>query len=325
MENTTKEYVDKILDCYSNMVAVGRDSIKGWKINQRVVSENPPVKLAIPEPVISGEDADVPEFASPDDKFFDLGAIPGKFMNINTQDVSADAGAYHLSPDSVSVSLDAKPVTYTEDSGQDVPLSGEDNDAPNASSYYKETQGQFRDALLEARLVFYSKLKDYGPSWRIFRPASVTDQLEIKATRIRNLEEVGVSYVGEGIYPEFQAIVNYGIVALIQFRLGASLSIDFSVDEAMEWYDKIMCETFDLMCRKNVDYREAWKIMRIGSYTDFILVKLARIKQIEENCGKTTVSEGIDANYMDIINYAVFGLIKLKLLNSNLSSESDDK
>ena len=178
-------------------------------------------------------------------------------------------------------------------------------------NYYKETQEQFKEELLKARVVFQSKLKDYGPSWRIFRPASVTDQLEIKATRIRTLEDAKISYINEGIYPEFQAIVNYGIVALIQLQLGPSQEIDLSVDEAMEYYDNIMSDTFELMCKKNVDYHESWRMMRIGSYTDFILVKLARIKQIEENCGQTTVSEGIDANYMDIVNYACFGLIKL--------------
>jgi hypothetical protein len=148
--------------------------------------------------------------------------------------------------------------------------------------------------------------------------------LEIKATRIRTVDEAGITYVGEGIYPEFQAIVNYGIVALIQLALGPSQEIDFSTNDAMEWYDKIMYNTFELMCRKNVDYHEAWRMMRVGSYTDFILVKLARIKQIEENHGRTTVSEGIDANYMDIINYAVFALIKLKEEQNRKISEEQE-
>lgn len=175
-----------------------------------------------------------------------------------------------------------------------------------------ETQQQFREALFECRAIFYDKLEDYGASWRILRPASVTDQLFIKAARIRNLQEMdGVTYVGEGIYPEFQAIVNYGIIALIQMENGASLCADFDKDEAIRQYDQYLSDAFDLMCKKNADYHEAWRYMRISSYVDFILVKLNRIRQIEDNDGKTNVSEGIASNYTDIVNYAIFGLIKL--------------
>ena len=148
------------------------------------------------------------------------------------------------------------------------------------------------------------------------RPASVTDQIFIKANRIRSLEVKGESWVGEGIYPEFQAIVNYGIVGLIQLAKGFADTVDISNAEAMVLYDEHAKEALELMKRKNHDYDEAWRGMRVSSYTDLILTKIERIKEIENLQGETLVSEGIDANYMDIINYAVFGVIKL--------SESDD-
>ena len=163
----------------------------------------------------------------------------------------------------------------------------------------------------KCREVFTRKLYDYGPSWRILRPQSVTDQILIKAKRIRSLEVKGVSMVGEGIYPEFQAIVNYGIVGLIQLRLGFVDTVDMTADEAMKHYDRYAQEALDLMLRKNHDYDEAWRSMRVSSYTDFILTKINRTKEIEGHDGKTLVSEGIDANYLDMINYSVFGLIKL--------------
>ena len=143
------------------------------------------------------------------------------------------------------------------------------------------------------------------------RPASVTDQIYIKANRIRSLEVTGDSWVGEGIYPEFQAIVNYGIVGLIQLELGYAETEDIDTDAAMSLYDKYATTALELMLRKNHDYNEAWRSMRVSSYTDLILMKLNRTKQIEGNGGKTLVSEGIDANYLDMINYALFGLIKL--------------
>ena len=175
-----------------------------------------------------------------------------------------------------------------------------------------ETQEQFKQEMAKCREVFVNKLYDYGASWRILRPASVTDQILIKAKRIRSLEVKGVSLVGEGIYPEFQAIVNYGIVGLIQIFHGFSDTVDITVEEAMKLYDKYAKEALELMKRKNHDYDEAWRGMRVSSYTDFILTKIERIKEIENLGGETLVSEGIDANYMDIINYAVFGAIKLK-------------
>lgn len=174
-----------------------------------------------------------------------------------------------------------------------------------------ETQQQFKQAMAGCRDIFSKKLHDYGAAWRIMRPSSVTDQIFIKANRIRSLEVKGVSLVGEGIYPEFQAIVNYGIVGLIQLELGYAETEDITVERAMEYYDKYAQMALELMLRKNHDYDEAWRSMRVSSYTDLILMKLNRTKQIEEHDGQTLVSEGIDANYLDMINYSVFGLIKL--------------
>lgn len=176
----------------------------------------------------------------------------------------------------------------------------------------QNTEGQFWAVMEECRTLFRKKLHDYGVSWRMLRPTSLTDQLYIKAKRIRSLEIKGESLVGEGIRPEFIALINYGIVGLIQLELGFVDSIDISTEEAMTLYDKYANETLGLMLRKNHDYDEAWRMMRITSYTDFILTKLQRIKELEELHGQTLVSEGIDANYMDIINYAMFGAIKLK-------------
>jgi len=175
-----------------------------------------------------------------------------------------------------------------------------------------DTKEQFEHVISICRSVFEKKLKDYGSSWRIMRPSSVTDQIYIKANRIRSLETKGVSLVGEGIKPEFIAIVNYGIVGIIQLELGFSGVIDLNADEALALYDKYMTTTKELMYAKNHDYDEAWRSMRISSYTDMILTKIYRTKQIEENQGVTLVSEGIDANYMDMINYALFALIKLE-------------
>jgi len=172
------------------------------------------------------------------------------------------------------------------------------------------TNEEFKKAMAICREVFEKKLQDYGPSWRILRPSSVTDQIFIKAKRIRSLEEKGVSYVGEGIYPEFVAIVNYGIVGLIQLEHGYTDTEDMDVADAMRHYDKYRDLAMELMLRKNHDYDEAWRSMRVSSYTDFILTKLNRTKQIEANNGETIVSEGIDANYYDMINYAVFALIR---------------
>ena len=173
------------------------------------------------------------------------------------------------------------------------------------------TEQQFEHIISICRDLFKKKLTDYGASWRILRPQSVTDQILIKAKRIRSIEEKGVTKVDEGIASEFIGIVNYGIVALIQLELGHNDGIDITTDRAMELYDKHMLQTKNLMFAKNHDYGEALRSMRISSYTDLILVKLFRTKQIENNEGQTIVSEGVDANYMDMINYSIFGLIKL--------------
>lgn len=174
------------------------------------------------------------------------------------------------------------------------------------------TNEQFKKVVALCRNLFEKKLHDYGPAWRILRPVSVTDQLLIKANRIRSIETKGVSLVDEGIRSEFMAIVNYGIIGLIQLELGYAESADISNEEALELYDKYANEALELMIAKNHDYDEAWRSMRISSYTDLILMKIYRTKQIESLSGKTLVSEGIDANYQDMINYAVFGLIKLE-------------
>lgn len=175
-----------------------------------------------------------------------------------------------------------------------------------------DTIAQFEKVISICRSLYSKKLQDYGPSWRIMRPQSVTDQIFIKANRIRSLEMKKENKVGEGIESELIGIVNYGIIGLIQLHLGFSDGEDISVDEALALYDKFMTCTKELMYAKNHDYDEAWRSMRVTSYTDLILMKIYRTKQIENNAGKTLVSEGIDANYMDMINYALFGLIKFQ-------------
>ena len=173
------------------------------------------------------------------------------------------------------------------------------------------TEEQFRAVMAECREVFAKKLHDYGAAWRIMRVPSLTDQIFIKANRIRTLE-MKEALVAEGIRPEFIGIVNYAIIGLIQLELGfAEKPDDLTQEQALEAYDRHAEESLQLMLRKNHDYDEAWRGMRISSYTDLILTKIFRTKQIEDLGGKTLISEGIDANYMDMMNYAVFGLIKL--------------
>jgi hypothetical protein len=183
------------------------------------------------------------------------------------------------------------------------------------------TKQQFEHVIAICRTLFAKKLKDYGASWRILRPQSVTDQILIKAKRIRSIEEKGMSLIDEGIAPEFIGIVNYGVIGLIQLELGFTDNIDISEDQALALYDKHITISKELMYAKNHDYDEAWRSMRISSYTDLILTKIYRTKQIEENKGKTIVSEGIDANYMDMINYSLFGLIKLEFPDDNTIKE----
>lgn len=163
--------------------------------------------------------------------------------------------------------------------------------------------------------LFSKKAIDYGTAWRILRTSSLTDQIYIKAQRIRSIEEKGVAKIDEGIIPEFIGIVNYSVMALIQLEIGVASTIDeqFSGNQAIELFTKHIQNAKNLMMDKNHDYDEAWRNMRVSSLTDIILMKLMRIKQIENNDGKTIVSEGLAANYFDIINYAVFALIKLTL------------
>ncbi|MDR2841284.1 MAG: DUF1599 domain-containing protein [Paludibacter sp.] len=174
-----------------------------------------------------------------------------------------------------------------------------------------DTSQQFDQIISLCRNIFIDKMKDYGPSWRMFRPRSVTDQLFIKAKRIRSIETTGTTLVGDGVEGEFKAIVNYGIIALIQLELGYADTVDIDRSKSLELYDKYVRETKNLLHAKNHDYGEAWRGMRMESFTDMILTKIYRVKSIESNNGQTNVSEGIDANYYDIINYAVFGLIKI--------------
>ncbi len=180
------------------------------------------------------------------------------------------------------------------------------------STNVQETERQFQDVMAECRQLFAKKLHDYGASWRMLRPSSLTDQLFIKAKRIRTLEITRESLVGEGIRPEFIALINYGIIGLIQLKEGFADTIDITPDEALKLYDHYAHEAFELMKRKNHDYGEAWRDMRVTSYTDFILTKIERVKELEGNEGEALVSEGIDSNYYDIINYAVFGAIRTK-------------
>ncbi len=175
-----------------------------------------------------------------------------------------------------------------------------------------KTNQQFDQVTTICRNLFIKKMKDYGASWRILRQQSVTDQIFIKANRIRSIEIKGISKVDEGIRSELIGIVNYGIIGLVQLELGFSDNDDLALDKGLELYDKFLSEAKRLMMDKNHDYDEAWRSMRIQSYTDLILTKILRTKQIEDNQGKTLASEGIDANYFDMINYAIFGLIKLQ-------------
>jgi Nucleotide modification associated domain 1 len=175
----------------------------------------------------------------------------------------------------------------------------------------EKTEQQFETVIRKCRVIFLAKMKDYGSSWRILRIPSLTDQVLIKANRIRSIESKGTRKVEEGIIPEYIGIVNYSVMALIQLELGEKGEMILTPDEAEQLYNKHIYATRDLMLRKNHDYAEIWREMRLGSLTDIILMKLMRIKQIEDNRGKTFISEGIDANYQDIINYSIFALIKL--------------
>ncbi|MCL5245274.1 DUF1599 domain-containing protein [Cellulophaga sp. 20_2_10] len=175
----------------------------------------------------------------------------------------------------------------------------------------QNTSEQYDAVIKECRELFQKKMKDYGSAWRILRLPSLTDQIYIKAQRIRGLQENDVRKVDEGEKSEFIGIINYAIMALVQIEKGIVEQPDLDVTAAVELYNKHITITKTLMENKNHDYGEAWREMRVSSLTDLILQKLLRVKQIEDNKGKTLVSEGIDANYQDIINYSVFALIHL--------------
>ena len=173
------------------------------------------------------------------------------------------------------------------------------------------TNTEYTNVINVCRDIFSKKTKDYGTAWRILRPSSLTDQLFIKAQRIRTVQETGQNKVGENIEDEFVAIVNYCLMAIIQLRETELVEFELPPEEAIGYYDKYAAEASELMMKKNHDYGEAWRDMRVSSLTDLILQKIFRVKQIEDNKGETLISEGIDANYFDMLNYAVFALIHL--------------
>ena len=170
---------------------------------------------------------------------------------------------------------------------------------------------EYKNIISSCKEIFLKKYKDYGSAWRILRMSSLTDQIFIKAQRIRSIQKNIDQKIDEGINSEFIGIVNYSIMALIQIQKGIVEQPDINIFEALKLYDKKIKITYDLMLKKNHDYGEAWREMRVSSLTDLILQKLLRVKQIEDNKGKTIISEGIEANYQDIINYSVFALILL--------------
>ena len=173
----------------------------------------------------------------------------------------------------------------------------------------RDTTAEYQQVVAQCRDIFDKKMQDYGAAWRIMRTESLTDQIFIKANRIRSLQRKKEHLVNEGIEPEFIGIINYSAMAIIQLQLGVVEQPDMDFEKASELYKKVLDEAFDLMSKKNHDYDEAWRSMRLSSMTDLILMKILRFKEIEDNNGKTLISEGLDANYYDMINYAVFCLI----------------
>jgi len=174
-----------------------------------------------------------------------------------------------------------------------------------------KTSSQYDSAISACKDIFLKKMKDYGTAWRILRTSSITDQLFIKAQRIRNIEDKGMQKINEDITSEYIGIINYSIIGLIQLGLKNDERMELPADEVSKLFDKYSKEAKSLMENKNHDYGEAWRDMRLSSLTDLILMKLLRIKQIEDNKGETIISEGVDANFNDMINYSVFALIKL--------------
>jgi hypothetical protein len=176
----------------------------------------------------------------------------------------------------------------------------------------EKTAVEYKEVIATCKTLFEKKTRDYGTAWRILRLPSITDQIFIKAQRVRSIQEKGAQKVSDPIKDEFIGIINYCLIALIQMQLEGSDKMDMKFEELEKFYDGAANETFELLQNKNHDYGEAWREMRVTSITDIILMKLLRVKQIEDNAGKTLVSEGVEANYQDMINYSVFALIKLK-------------
>jgi hypothetical protein len=175
----------------------------------------------------------------------------------------------------------------------------------------QQTAEEYKEVIARCKKVFIDKTTDYGTAWRILRLPSITDQIFIKAQRIRSIQDKGTMLVQEDISDEFKGIINYSIIALIQMKMTSEDGLELAPKKVAELYDMYANETLELLMKKNHDYGEAWREMRVSSITDIILMKLFRVKQIEDNLGKTLISEGIDANYQDMINYSVFCLIKM--------------
>ncbi len=175
-----------------------------------------------------------------------------------------------------------------------------------------QSLSQYDAVIARCKDLFLRKNQDYGTAWRVLRLSSLTDQIYIKASRVRNIEEQGTMKVSDGVEDEYVGMINYSLMALIQHALAGDERQDIPLEELAPMYDRFVAETRQLFRDKNHDYGEIWRDMRISSYTDLILMKLLRIKQIEDNRGQLLVSEGVDANYMDIINYCVFALIRLE-------------
>ena len=176
----------------------------------------------------------------------------------------------------------------------------------------EQTLAQYDAVIASCRQLFADKTKDYGTSWRILRPSSLTDQMYIKAKRIRQIETTGSQMIEDSIAGEYTGLVNYGLMAILQLQLPQMERLELPSEEVLQYYDTEVGITRDLMVAKNSDYGEVWREMRLSSMTDLILAKLLRIKQIEDNAGQTIVSEGLSSNYRDIINYAIFCLIRLQ-------------
>ena len=175
-----------------------------------------------------------------------------------------------------------------------------------------KTTHEYKEVIASCKALFARKTHDYGTAWRVMRIPSITDQIYIKAQRIRSIQEKGTQKIEDNIQDDFVGIINYCIMAMIQMKLGEAVSIELTFSELEPLYDEAVKETFELLQNKNHDYGEAWRDMRVSSITDIILMKLLRVKQIEDNQGKTLASEGVKANYQDMINYSVFCLIKMK-------------